>query len=83
MWKVGDLVLLRFCDIPDNQEILNKPLKVVENSQATSPFWTEVECQGKRYSVRGAECQRTARENECDICFKAHYACRGHDKYEF
>lgn len=58
MWKPGDLVVIQFCDSPDNQEILHKTLRVVEASQARSPFWTEVECEGKFYTVRGAEARR-------------------------
>lgn len=55
MWKVGDIIVIRFCDSRDNQEILNKPLEVVEDSTPNSPHWTEVQYNGNFYTVRGAE----------------------------
>lgn len=58
MWEPGDRIVVRFCDSPSNQEILNKVLLVVEKSSVISPNWTEVEYEGKRYTVRGAEARR-------------------------
>ena len=58
MWKEGDIIVIQFCDIPDNQEILNRHVRVVEDSQSHSPHWTEVEWCGKYYTVRGAEARK-------------------------
>lgn len=59
MWKAGDkLIIIRFCDSRDNQEILGKVLTVVQDSSKLSPNWTEVEYDGKQYTVRGAEARR-------------------------
>lgn len=54
-WEPGDIVVVPYDDLPDNQEILNLPVKVAKKSQAHSPFWTVVEYEGREYSVRGSE----------------------------
>lgn len=58
IWKVGDLIKIRFCDVFDNQVILGKTLIVVCDSEIQSPCWTEVEHEGKFYTVRGSEARK-------------------------
>ncbi len=58
MWKPGDIITIRFCDCASNQEILRKPLLVKTASQTQSPNWTEVEYEGRSYTVRGAEARK-------------------------
>lgn len=58
MWKLGDIISIRFCDRAENQGIFNRPLFVTAPSSEMAPCWTEVECEGARYTVRGTEARR-------------------------
>ena len=59
MFDVGDRAILKYCDSPDNQEIIGKIVTVVvAPNKFQSPFWMDVEFEGRTYSVRGADCRK-------------------------
>ena len=59
MWKVGDKVICPYCDSQDNQEIIGKTVTVTTApDMRQSPFWMEVERDGKKYWIRGSEARR-------------------------
>lgn len=64
MWKKNDLVVLKYDDSPDNQEIIGKILKVIEPPRSlTAPLWMEVVTEeGCKHSVRGADCRAASFE---------------------
>jgi hypothetical protein len=57
MWRIGEIVILKWDDTINNQEIIGHKLIVSKPPEATDTLqWMEVEHDGKIYSVRGIDC---------------------------